>query len=335
MTSNPLAYPRFLLTMAALGLLLAVLTMSACRGNSGKADVKTVGVLQLIDKLDPIVAGLKQSMNELGYVEGRNINYLYRNVQAEMGMLSGYLQEMIEADVDVIVSLSDPPTGAAKAATRGTGIPVVFSVVSNPQETGLVDSLAEPGGNMSGVMAGINLSAAKRLETLQRVDPGVKRVLAVYSSGETSFPGIKEMREAAPLLGIELVTVEVDDTDEARTAFSSVQPGQIDAVFMPVDAAVVAANQALLELVKRDNIALISPSGIRGNAVMSYGPDLSDMGKQMGVMVDKVLNGVDPGSLPVELPRRQSLTLYLGAANDIGYQFTQEALALADVLVEH
>ena len=201
---------KVLLVAATLAWLVLVLASAGCSSDAKGADaVKTIGVLQLIDKLDPIVDGLKQGLGELGYVEGQNANFLYRNVHADTSLLDGYLKEMIEADVDVIVSVSDPPTMAAKTATDGTGIPVVFSVVSNPQDTGLVASLSKPGGNMTGVMAGINLAAGKRLETLQRIDPSVQRVLVVYSSGKTSFPGIPEMLAAAPKLGIELVTAEV------------------------------------------------------------------------------------------------------------------------------
>ena len=327
---------RVLLVVATVALLASALASAGCSSGANEAEaVKTIGVLQLIDKLDPIVDGLKQGLSDLGYVEGQNANYLYRNVHADTNLLDGYLKEMIEADVDLIVSVSDPPTMAAKPATGGTGIPVVFSVVSNPQDTGLVASLSHPGGNMTGVMAGINLAAAKRLETLQRVDPGVKRVLLVYSSDKTSFPGIREMLAAAPKLGIELVTAEVANAEEAAKIYSDVRPGEIDAVFMPVDAPVVAANPALMELVKRDRIAVISPSGIRGNAVMSYGPDLKDMGVQMSVMVAKVLYGADPGTLPVELPRRQRLVLYLKTADEIGYQFNDQALTLADALVKN
>ena len=327
---------KILLFAVTLAWLVSMLASAGCSSGVNEADtVKTIGVLQLIDKLDPMVDGLKQGLGELGYVEDQNVNFLYRNIHADTSLLDSYLKEMIEADVDVIVSVSDPPTMAAKTATDGTGIPVVFSVVSNPQETGLVASLSNPGGNLTGVMAGINLAAAKRLETLQRVDQGVKRVLLVYSSGKTSFPGIPEMLAAAPKLGIDLITAEVANADEAAKVYSDVQPGEIDAVFMPVDAPVVAATPALMELVKRDRIPIISPSGMRGNAVMSYGPDLKDMGVQMSAMVAKVLAGADPGTIPVELPRRQRLALYLGTAKEIGYEFSDEALSLADTLVEN
>ena len=98
---------------------------------------------------------------------------------------------------------------------------------------------------MSVTMAGINLAAAKRLETLLRVDPNIKRVLIVHSTGKTSFPGIKEMRDAAPKLGVDLLTVEAATTEEATAAFASIAPGGIDAVFMPVDAVVKGADAAL------------------------------------------------------------------------------------------
>ena len=327
---------KVLLVVGTLALLAWVLASAGCSSGASAADpVKTIGVLQLIDKLDPVVVGLKQGLSELGYAEGQNASFLYRNVHADTSLLAGYLKEMIEADVDIIVSVSDPPTMAAKKATDGTGVPVVFTVVSNPQDTGLVAMLSNPGGNMTGVMAGINLSAGKRLETLRRVDPGVERVLVVYSSGKTSFPGIPEMRAAAPKLGIELVTAEVANTAEAAEVYSNVLPGEIDAVFMPIDAPVVAANPALMELVKRDRIPVISPGGIRGNAVMSYGPDPKDLGVQMSAMVAKVLGGTDPGKLPVELARLQRLVLYLKTAGEIGYEFSDEALSLADELVEN
>ena len=146
------------------------------------------------------------------------------------------------------------------------------------------------------------------------MDPGIERVLIVHSSGKTGFPGITEMREAAPKLGIDLVTIAVTTADEADAAFASIGPGEIDAVFMPVDAVVKAADAALQKLVKRDHIPIISPSGIRWDSVTSYGPDLRDMGTQMGAMVAKVFNGTDPVMLPVELPRRQRLELFLGRA---------------------
>jgi putative ABC transport system substrate-binding protein len=168
---------------------------------------------------------------------------------------------------------------------------------------------------------------------LLRVDPDIERVLLVHSSGQTSFPGIAEMRDAAPKLGIDLVTVEVATAEEATEAFTSFAPGEIDAVFMPVDAVVKGADAALQELVNRDHIPIVSPSGIRGDSVMSYGPDLRDLGAQMGVMVAKVLNGADPGALPVELPRRQRLALFLVRAEEIGYEFSEEALSLADVVI--
>ena len=117
--------------------ILALITLSiagACNGRSDNADeTKVVGVLQLIDALDPIVDGLKQGLTELDFVEGENIRYIYRNVKGDTSLLKGYLDELTEADVDVIVSLSDPPKVAAKAATSGTGIPVIFTVGATPR----------------------------------------------------------------------------------------------------------------------------------------------------------------------------------------------------------
>ena len=328
-------FRRSPLTLLIVASLTLVFALGGCsKGTDNTDEVKLVGVLTLIDALDPIVDGLKEDLAKSGYVEGQNINYLYRNVRADTSLLEGYLNEMIAANVDVIVALSDPPAVAAKTATRGTDIPLIFSVVGNPEETGFVETLSQPGGKMTGTMAGINLAAAKRLEVLLRVDPSIERVLIVHSSGRTSFPGIKEMREVAPKLGVELVTIAVTTAEEADAAFASFAPGEIDAVFMPVDAVVKGAGVALQKLVKRDHIPIISPSGIRGDSVMSYGPDLRDMGAQMGAMVIKVFNGTDPETLPVELPRRQRLALFLGRAEEIGYQFSDEALSLADILVE-
>ena len=141
------ALRKYSSALAILALLTPSITLGACISSSDDADeVKLVGVLQLIDALDPIVDGLKQGLAELEFIEGQNISYMYRNVQGDTGLLQGYLREMIEADVDLIVSLSAPRTAAAKTATHGTGIPVIFSVVTNPQETGLVESLTTPGG---------------------------------------------------------------------------------------------------------------------------------------------------------------------------------------------
>ena len=113
--------------LAILAPLTLAILLSACSSGSDDADeVKLVGVIQLIDALDPVVDGLKQGLGELEFVEGQNVSYMYRNVKGDTSLLQAYLKELTEADVDVIVSVSDPPTMAAKEATSGTGIPVIF-----------------------------------------------------------------------------------------------------------------------------------------------------------------------------------------------------------------
>jgi len=322
--------------LAILALLTLSISLGACKSSSDDADeVKTVGVLQISDKLDPKVNGLKEGLAELEFAEGENINYLYRTVNGDISLFEGYVKEMIDGEVDVIVAFSTKGAIAAQAAANGAEIPVIFNMESDPQAAGLVESLGRPGGNMSGVAGSHNLTGPKRLEMLLLAVPDIERILVVHSDTDTVLEGIELLREAALVRGTELVTIQVTSTEQTKAAYASIQLGEIDAVFIPADPIVISAGASLLQLVKRDGIPAMSLHDLGQGEVMSYGPQMRDVGAQLAVMVAKVLNGDDPGTMPVERPRRYWLTLYLGTAKRIGYEFSDTALSLADVLVEN
>ena len=310
---------------------LAFLAFTACTESNKPMKI---GIFTYTEKLDVAVDGFKRALADLGYIDGDNIEYIYRNVEGDPSLSEDYLNELLEAEVDVILSISTPASVAAKAAASGTGTPVVFTLVGDPLAAGLVNDLTHPDQHISGVMGGSNLTAAKRLEVLVKVAPEVRRVLVVHTDEEGLLPGIDALRQAAPAMGIELLIIEVAGPEEAIAAYSHIEPAAVDAVFIPPDPAVVWADESLMQLVRRDALPAIGLNDTTPAMVMTFGPSITDLGSQAAEMVGQVLGGADPGDLPVELPSRQLLTLFLGRAADIGYEFSDEALSLADVLVQ-
>ena len=288
-----------LVAVAALALVLA---STACT-ESGKP--RKFGIFTYTEKLDAAVDGFKRALADLDYTDGDNIQYIYRNVGGDSILSEDYLNDLLEAEVDVILSISTPASVATKAATFGVGTPVIFTLVGDPLSAGLVDDLTHPGQDISGVMGGSNFTAAKR-------------------------PGIDALRQAAPAMGIELLIIEAAGSEEAIVAYSDIGPGAVDAVFVPPDPAVVWADESLRQLVRRDSLPAIGLNDASSALVITFGPSIADLGAQAAVMVAQVLAGADPTSLPVELPRRQQLNLFLGRAEAIGYEFSNEALSLAD-----
>ena len=324
--SNPLSVSRYFWLILYL---LAGLTLIGCERN--KTEIKHVGILQFTSVLDTVVEDMKTSLEELGYEEGRNITYQYRNAQGDMGLLPRYIQELIDAEVDAVVAITTP--AAVVAHGRAGKIPVIFSLVSDPIAAGLVTDLTQPGGNITGIRDVGTVFAPKRLELLHEIDAGILKVLLVHSDTPGHQAGIEELRRAALTLGMTLETVQINTPEEASIAFDAISPGAIDAVLIPSDAVVIGAQDALTRLLQRDHIPSIGDDGMK-SAVITYGPPLAIYGPRTAVMVAKVLRGIAPGSLPVEMPGQGQLTLFLATAKQIGYSFPEEAFSLADTVVQ-
>jgi len=312
---------------------LVVFVSVGCSGQQ-KAETFKVGVLQLVDVLADVEDGFKAGMADLGYTEGENVTYLQRNANANMDDLQRFAQEFVGEKVDLIVSITTPSSVTAMEAGKDAGIPVVFVMVSDPIGAGLVKSLTQPGGQVTGIMDGDTETVGKRLEILLGLAPGIQKVLSVYSFEEALLPAEENLRQAAATLGVELVERQVQTTEEARTAFLSIEPGEVDAIFIPSDGLIVDAQDAIMELAVRDGLPTVGPGGVSDFSVASYGANFYQAGVQGATLADKILNGSDPATLPVEIAREFDLILNLRVANQIGLTVPENMLNLADVVLQ-
>lgn len=313
-------YPLTIVACIITGLLLAT-----C--GSGQKTY-TIGVVNFAPGLDDTVEGFKQGMTELGYIEGENITYIYEG-PAGMDKLDAVAQGLVEADVDLILSLTTPATQAAQRATAGTDIPVVFVPVTDPVGAGIVDSLKNPGGNTTGITFGT--AERRRLEWLIQVVPTIEQVYIPYNTEDQSAVLALEMvREAAPKLGVELITHEVSTPEEVLVAIESI-PEEADAIFILPDSMVGDQSP---EFAKRGlPTSTASPAQLEPYAVLtSYGVDNNGAGKQAARLADQIFQGIEPADLPVETAEFYS-AVNLKVAEALGLDISDEILLQADIIV--
>jgi putative ABC transport system substrate-binding protein len=316
--------------LSILLVLLIVLSSACCK--EPEPEVYTVGILQISDALTIAEGPFKEGMAALGYVEGENLVYEYRNAQGNMDDLNRFAEELL-AETDILVCISTYVAVAVKKASEGKDPPIVFYLVADAVELGLVESYSQPGGNATGVMTGSEDTAGKRLEILLKMDPDIENVLAVYSTNPVMQPEHERLREAAGTLGLTLVEHQISSTEEAAAVFESIQPGEVDAIHIPADTMIADAEDAIIALSVREQIPNIYV-GKKNTSLAAYGPDFMTAGPQVAAMVDKILKGTDPASIPVEIPKKFNLIINLGVAEQIGLTLPDEVLEIADVVIE-
>jgi putative ABC transport system substrate-binding protein len=296
------------------------------------------------------VTSFKESLAALGYVEGENITYVYRTaVIVDQDLLQRYsdlvgtplfwktvAQELVDEQVDLIVTGSEWTTQGALEASEDAGIPIVFTSVGDAR--GFVESYAHPGGRVTGITRGLIESTGKRMEILKRMVPDMQRVLLIYGVDAT-FAGIEPEQEAAETLGLELVEMPVDasgtqevNINNYRAALQSVQPGEVDA-FLPEEKVAATVPEEVVALAERNSLPYISPLFGLPDDLASYSADLYQSSVQAASLADKILRGEDPGSLPVESPKKLSLTINLGTAERVGLTIPEEVLSIADTVI--
>ncbi|MCP4543817.1 MAG: hypothetical protein GY832_42430 [Chloroflexi bacterium] len=311
--------------------LLVALVMLLVAGCSQPAKVHKVGILQVSPALTIAEGPITEGMVELGYVEGENVEYVYKNAMGNMDDLNSFAAELLD-QVDVLVTIGTPSAAAANKANEGKDVPIVFYLTSDAVKLGLVQSYSQPGGRATGVMTGSEDTAGKRLEILLKMNPDIKNVLAVYSTNPIMLLEQEKLREAAATLGLTLVEHQISSAEEAIAAYQSVQPGEVDAIHVPADVVVAAAEEAIAVLSVRDQIPNIYV-GKKDTSVAAYGPDFKTAGPQVAALVDKILNGADPATLPVEIPKKFNLIINMNVVEQIGLTLSEDVLQIADVVI--
>jgi putative tryptophan/tyrosine transport system substrate-binding protein len=280
------------------------------------------------------VAAFVQRLRELAWIDGRNLAIEYRWAEGRPERVSEIAAEFVRIKIDVIVTVATPPTLAAKQATAV--IPIVFAAVSDPVGTGLVASLARPGGNVTGLANQLSDTASKRLELLREVVPGLRRLAIMANVGNPA--SVLEMGEAqatARMLGLEVTTSEIRRAKDIAPAFKALRE-RADALYLCPDP-LMNTNRTGINILAV-GARLPTMYGLReyveAGGLMSYGPNLPDQFRRVADIVDKILRGAKPGDIPVEQPTRFDLVINLTTANALGLEIPATLLARADEVIE-
>jgi putative ABC transport system substrate-binding protein len=302
-------------------------------GTAERARPIRIGVLTESWGPTPATVGLREGLLALGYREDEQFVMGIRFTQGDLAALPAAARELVQLGVDLIFVSQTSTARAAQMATDR--IPIVFAGVGDPLGSGLVQSFARPGGNITGVT---NLSldlSPKRLELFRQTIPTLKRVLYPYDPADTyAVAQVEVYRDAARRLGIELVEQSVHSEAEAQATLSQVQKGHVDGILAP-DALSFNIPGFVLEAASQQAIPTMFAGAfwVERGGLASYGPDFYAMGRQSARLVDKILKGANPAEIPVEVNPTIEFAINVKAAKALGMAITPEILYQADRLV--
>jgi ABC-type uncharacterized transport system substrate-binding protein len=278
---------------------------------------------------------IAEHLRDLGWVEGRNIVFERRFAENQLTQLPELAAELVRLNVDVIVAVGTLAPLAAKRAT--TTIPIVMSAAGDPLGSGLVASLARPGGNVTGMSMMVPDMGGKRLELIKELMPQISRVAVVWNAANP-YPGLvfKEAVSAARTLGIHLVSVEVRAPEDFDGALETMMQKRPDAMMTVEDPLTFAERKRVVDFTATYRLPAIH--GVREFAdvggLMSYGVSLGDLNRRAAGYVDKILRGAKPADLPVEQPTKFELVINLKTAKALGLTVPPTLLARADEVIE-
>lgn len=281
-----------------------------------------------------MLAAFRKGLGELGYIDGQNIVIEYRWAEGHYDRLPALAADLVDRKVDVIVTEGgDPSVLAAKQATLT--IPVVFHADGDPVASGLIASLARPGGNLTGIS--LHGLAAKRIELLSELVPQARAIAFLVNPNDPSTGDeIKDAQQAARIKGVQLRVVEAGNDNEIEPAFAGL--GKIGAGGLVVVASPIFSRRMaqIAALASRNAIPAIysGRSYVETGGLLSYGSDLAEVYRLKGIYTGKILNGAKPADLPVEQPSRFELAVNLKTAAALGLKVPPSILARADEVIE-
>jgi putative ABC transport system substrate-binding protein len=283
------------------------------------------------------VAAFRKGLSETGYIEGQNVSIEYHWLDGAYLRLPAVLDDVIQRRVGVIaIPGSGPAVLAAKAATAT--IPIVFGVAENPVGLGLVKSLAQPGGNATGINFFASEIDAKRLGLMHELLPKASRFAVLVNPANVRYTEAtsKALREAAQTLGIELVFFNASTPAEIDAAFAAITRERAQALFIAGEAIFSVRRMQLATLTARDRIpaSYAVREGVEAGLLMSYGASLVDMARQVGVYTGSILKGAEPSELPVLQATKFEFVINLQTARALGVEISPMLLARADEVIE-
>ena len=313
-------------------LFLALINDAAPTGAAEK--IYRVGILFIGGRDQPHLEAFKQGLRERGYTEGKNIILVYRYAEGKEDRLADLAADLVREKVDVIVTTA---AISAKAARRVTlTLPIVMTT-GNPIEEGLADSLAKPGGNVTGLSVMLSDLSIKRLELLKESFPKRTRVAALWSPREREAAiGFKETEEAAKVLSLRLHPLEIKSADDIDRAFKAMAKARDSALVVILSPLATLNSKRIVELALKHRLPGIYPTRqfVEEGGLMAYGPLIGDLYRRAATYVDKILKGTKPADLPVEQPMKFEFIVNLKAAKQIGVTVPPNVLVRADKVIK-
>jgi putative tryptophan/tyrosine transport system substrate-binding protein len=279
------------------------------------------------------IEAFQRGLHELGYVEGKNIAIEYRFADGKADRLRELADELVRLKVDIIVAAGS--AAAAKDATKT--IPIVFAAASDPVASRIVASLAQPGGNVTGLTILAPELTGKRLELLKEAFPRITRVAFLRNPSGINSPIVwKEAQAASESLGLQLQSLEVRSVDDFEKAFGAAKRERAHALITSTNPLINAQRARILKFVAKNRLPTIYPAPeiVEAGGLMSYSPDYSEMFRRAALFVHKILNGAKPGDLPVEQPNKFELVINLKTAKQIGLMIPPNVLVRADRVIK-
>ena len=281
------------------------------------------------------VEAFRQRLREHGYVEGKNIVIEYRYAEGKRERLPDLAAELVRLKVDVIVTTGAVPVLAAKKASPT--IPIVFAASSDPVGSGLVSSLAQPGGTITGLSQMAPDLDGKRLELLKEAFPKIVRVAFLWQAGgRRGNLELTDMEAAAKVLGLKLLSLPVRSLGDLESAFARAKRDGAQALITSTGALIITQLRQVLDFAVKNRLPAMYPNSefVEAGGLMSYGPDNTDLFRRAADFVDKILKGTKPADIPVEQPTKFERIINLKAAKQIGLTIPQKVMERADKVIK-
>ncbi|MFZ1195706.1 MAG: ABC transporter substrate-binding protein [Pseudolabrys sp.] len=282
-----------------------------------------------------LLDAFREGLRELGYEEGRNIVIEYRWANGAYDYFPVLVAELIAAKVDAIVTAGTPAALAVKNAT--TTVPLVMVAVGDPIGTGLVPSLARPGGNLTGLSSVAPDLEGKRLQLLREVTPALSHVaMFINSLNPFHISSMEQARAAAQAMGIKLQLHDIRKSEDLDDAFTAIRKERPDALLILADRVFLHNRERIVDFANEQRLPNVSAYKelVEVGGLMSYGPSYEDMHKRAAIYVDKILKGAKPADLPIEQPSKFTFIVNLKAAKTLGVTVPSQLLGLVDQLIE-
>ncbi len=296
-------------------------------------NIPRVGILFIGGRDQPHLEAFKQGLRDRGYIEGKNIALEYRYAEGREDRLPELAAELVQVKVDVIVVTADISAQAAQRATKT--LPIVVTT-GDPVTWGLADSLAKPGGNVTGLSVLLADLSGKRVEILKETFPKLSRVAALWNpTGRVASPVFKETSAAAQALSLQLHSFEVQTLQDIEKALVEIPKLRSSALLVLLTPLVTLHSKRIVELALKQHLPGMYPTRqfAEEGGLMAYGPLIGDLYRRAATYVDKILKGAKPADLPVEQPMKFEFVINLKTAKQIGLTIPPNVLARADKVI--